>query len=235
MNEQKKNELTKITRNRIEIARKHLTGKSIQPFAKGYASLESELPQFEEKKMKFGEFAKTEYIALMTDIRKSKSIMDKAGGEEIMLQIYYAYSALVANIVDSYGGTATEFLGDGLLCLFPIEGNLGNDLTKALNSAKDILIARKDILLPVFRQLNLPDINFGIGLDYGPTIVTRFGFKGDSDLKAFGKCVYNVSRLCKGNNDIKVSLKYYTSVSKNLFKFNHVTDSQGGNAYSLIL
>jgi class 3 adenylate cyclase len=124
-----------------------------------------------------------------------------------MFQIFYAYSALIANIVDSHGGTATEFLGDGVLCLFEIDGTIGNTLEAAMRAAKDIMSARREIINPAFMQFDLPLIDYGVGIDYGKTIVTRFGFKEDNDLKAFGKCAYAVSRLCKGVNEIKVSEK----------------------------
>jgi class 3 adenylate cyclase len=234
MIEQKKNELMKITRNRIEIARKHLNGKNIEPFGKKFSSLEAELPGYIDKPMKYGEFANSEYIVLMTDIRKSTDIINQPDGVGKMLQIYYAYSALVANIADSYGGTATEFLGDGLICLFDTKATVLNTLPKALNAAKDILLAREKILLPVLREYKLPEISFGIGLDFGATIVTRFGFKGDSDLKAFGKCVYNVARLCKGKNEIKVSLGCFNNQGARSFRFQLDTDSKGGTAYRLL-
>jgi len=51
----------------------------------------------------------------------------------------------------------------------------------------------------------LPPINFGIGIDHGITIVTRFGYSNDNDLKAFGRCAYNASKLCKKINMIIVS------------------------------
>jgi hypothetical protein len=89
MNEQKKNELLKITRNRIELVQKHLRGNQIQPFAKLFSSLESELPGYQDKIMKFGQFANSNYIVLMTDIRKSTDIINQSKGEEKMLQIYF--------------------------------------------------------------------------------------------------------------------------------------------------
>ena len=63
----------------------------------------------------------------------------------------------------------------------------------------------------MFTQYRIPNIRVGIGIDHGITIVTRFGYKSDNDLKAFGKCVYNVSRLCKGEDDIKVSQSAQTN------------------------
>jgi class 3 adenylate cyclase len=67
------------------------------------------------------------------------------------------------------------------------------------------LEAKDRVLNPLFLKYNLPIINLGIGIDHGLTIVTRFGHKTDNDLKAFGRCVYNASKLSKGFNEIVVS------------------------------
>lgn len=199
-------QLTTIVNDRITLARKHLYTSSFIGEARKTSSLESEIPGYENKIMKFGQFEERPFVVVMTDIRKSTELINRPNGEKLMFQVYYAYAAMVANIIDHYGGTVTEFLGDGLLALFEIEGpQVGESLLKSMNAAKEIMEARYLVLNQALANHNLPTINYGIGIDYGDTIVTRFGFKGDNDLKAFGKCAHNVSRLCKGVNEIKVS------------------------------
>lgn len=199
-------ELSKIVLDRINIARKHLYDSAFIGQARKTSSLESEIPGYENKTMKFGQFENRPFVVLMTDIRNSTTLINQPNGMEYMFQIYYAYAAMVANIIDRHSGTVTEFLGDGLLALFEIEqNNVGQSLMTSMGAAREIMEARTAILNPVLRQFHLPNIDYGIGIDYGPTIVTRFGFKGDNDLKAFGTCAHNVSRLSKGVNQIKVS------------------------------
>jgi class 3 adenylate cyclase len=166
---------------------------------------ESEIPKYEKKKMPFNEFKNEKYVVMMTDIRKSVRIINSLFGTRNMFLIFYSYSATVANIVDSYNGTSTEFLGDGVLNLFDCDAGLENTIRNSYKASKDILYATQNILNPIYNQLSIPSINIGIGIDYGITIVTRFGYKSDNDLKAFGKCIHNVSRLCKGDNEILVS------------------------------
>jgi class 3 adenylate cyclase len=122
-----------------------------------------------------------------------------------MFLIFYAYSAVVAKIVDSKGGSSTEFLGDGVLNLFDTDNGRDNAFRNTISASREILEARALVLNPIFQQLQLPMIDFGIGIDHGMTIVTRFGYKTDNDLKAFGNCVYNASRLSKGFNEIITS------------------------------
>ena len=119
--------------------------------------------------------------------------------------VFYAYSAVIANIVDKTGGTSTDFFGDGVLNLFDVNDNRADAFIRTMRAAREILNVTLNVMNPIFEKALLPKIDIGLGIDFGDTIVTRFGYKSDNDLKAFGKCVYNVSRLSKGVNQIIVS------------------------------
>ena len=202
--EEREKELIKLVTDRLIRAKKFLDESKIVRKSEEVL-LEAELPGFENKPLPFGQFISKEYVVLMTDIRKSTDIINGVNGTEDMFMIFYAYSALVANIVDKHMGTSTEFLGDGVLCLFDVDSGRDTALRHALNASRELLYAREHILNRAFEAYSVPKISFGIGIDYGQTIVTRFGDKTDNDLKAFGKCVYNVSRLSKGNNQTLIS------------------------------
>lgn len=203
MEETRKQEVIKIAIERIQLATNHIERSKNKEELKKAINEEAEIPGFETRPMKFGQFVNKEFVVMMTDIRKSTDIINAENGLVNMFKIFYAYSAVVANIVDKNQGTSTEFLGDGVLNLFDIESKDRDDAFKhAIQASREILYAREFILNPLFTHYSLPNISIGIGIDHGVTIVTRFGYKTDNDLKAFGKCVYNVSRLCKGVNTI---------------------------------
>ena len=123
-----------------------------------------------------------------------------------MFLIFYIYAGVVAKIVDDYNGTSTEFLGDGVLNLFDTkDSNREIAMRNSMLASWEIMEVRELILNPFFANVGLPQINLGIGIDHGITIVTKFGYRNDTDLKAFGKCVYNASKLCKEVNQIVVS------------------------------
>ncbi len=201
----KKTEIAKLVRQRLAIATKFLQDGDFKNEIRKSLNEEAEIPGFEDKPVKFGQFISKEFVALMTDIRKSTDIINSENGTQKMFLIFYVYSAVVAKIIDSHKGSATEFLGDGVLNLFDTDTDREQSLRNAYSAAREILEANQEILNPTFTSLRLPIINIGIGIDIGNTIVTRFGYRVDNDLKAFGKCVYNVSRLCKGINEIFVS------------------------------
>lgn len=212
MDQIKQAELIRLTKQYFQIASAHIDRSSElnDNLRKALSGLrlneEAEVPGFEEKPMKFGRFENREFIVMMTDIRKSTDIINSKNGNISMFLIFYIYAGIVAKIVDSYNGTSTEFLGDGVLNLFDTkEITRDTALSNSMLASWEILEARETILNPFFNNVGLPTINLGIGIDHGITIVTKFGYRNDTDLKAFGRCVYNASKLCKGVNQIIVS------------------------------
>ena len=204
MTQDKFDELKQLAKQRYDAAASYVRLKGAVIVEKK-AAVEAELPGYEDKPMKFGDFDMREYAVMMTDIRGSTALMNQPNGLANMFVIFYVLSAVVANIIDSHGGTSTEFLGDGVLSMFPNEGNRDDILRESMIAAQDILFVQEQILNPLYLSNGLPAIIQGIGIDYGRTIVTRFGFKTDNDLKAFGNCIHNASKLSKGNNEIIVS------------------------------
>lgn len=205
-------ELLKLRKQYFEIALSHFDQNAVltEALKKARAELnineESELPGYETRKFKFGKFENSEFVAMMTDIRASTAIINGPNGLVNMFLIFYVYAGIVAKIVDTHNGTSTEFLGDGILNLFETK-TLGRDvaLRSCMLASWDIMEAKDLILNPFFRQNGIPEISLGIGIDHGITIVTQFGYRNDTDLKAFGQCAYNASKLCKKVNQIVVS------------------------------
>lgn len=214
MDEKLAQELRVLVRQYFELASKHVDSsnprlnESLVKALKAFSMKgdEAEIPGHEDRPSKFGQFENSEFVVSMTDIRRSSDIINGEGGLVHMFLIFYVYAGIVAKIVDHHNGTSTEFLGDGVLNLFATK-EVGRDqaMRNSVLSSWDILWARENILNPFFSSVGLPEINMGIGIDHGTTIVTRFGYRYDTDLKAFGSCVYNASKLSKGLNEVLVS------------------------------
>lgn len=230
MEQARQNEIHKIAIQRLNIANNYLKDKIITEELKKSINEEAEIPGFESNYMKFGQFVNKEFVAMMTDIRKSTDIINRTNGTRDMFLIFYAYSAVTAYIVDQHKGTSTEFLGDGVINLFDTEKGLDEAFRNSIRASREILEAKTLILNPIFEKLGLPTINLGIGIDHGVTIVTRFGYKTDNDLKAFGSCVYNASKLSKGFNEIIISEKsknVWPSSPEGKLQFNQTNLKEG--------
>lgn len=197
-------EIWNLCEQRYKMADDYISGR-MHKLAKSLT--EAEIPGYEDKHLKFGDFEQKEFVVMMTDIRKSTEIIHSFDGRRKMFLIYYIYSSIVSKIVDKFDGTSTEFLGDGVLNLFSTEEKGLKEMLKQAYRASNKLLLSRFIMNHYFKQKELPQIDFGIGIDFGETIVTRFGYNADNDLKAFGECIYDVSRLSKGINLLYVSKK----------------------------
>ena len=238
-----KTELGKLTRQYYKLALSHINENTVlterQKKALSEISLneQAELPGYEERKIKFGKFENREFVVMMTDIRDSTSIINSENGLVKMFLIFYVYAGIVAKIVDNYNGTSTEFLGDGVLNLFGIK-EYGRDLAlrNSMSASWDIMDARESILNPFFLENDLPTINLGIGIDHGITIVTHFGYRSDTDLKAFGPCAYNASKLSKMFNQIVVSensKNVWPTAPNGALRFDHMKFIDGNAGYPI--
>lgn len=207
-----KNELIRLSKQYFNVALSHVDKDTelSDTLRKAFSALtlneEAELPGYEDRNIKFGKFENREFVVMMTDIRDSTAIINSQNGLVKMFLIFYVYAGVIAKIVDKYGGSSTEFLGDGVLNLFGTkEAGRDTALKNSILAAWTIMEARETILNPLFLANDLPMIDFGIGIDHGITIVTKFGYRNDTDLKAFGRGAYNASKLCKKKNLIVIS------------------------------
>jgi len=117
-----------------------------------------------------------------------------------------------------------------------LDRTLISTFRRSIRASREILYARENLLNPIFNHIGLPSINIGIGIDHGMTIVTRFGYKSDNDLKAFGRCVYSVSRLCKGVNTIlgsPLTQQQWPSSEGGKLSFNQSYDADGNIAFQI--
>lgn len=163
-----------------------------------------------------------QFLAIMIDMRNSTKHLIEAIGAPAkvsqMERVFYEVSALLpasATIIENADGGVTEYLGDGLLALFQFPGDKdGKDNTKkrdeicrkVFNVAMDLLEILKTIINPILKdRYNLPEIEIGIGMSYSPVIITHFGIQTYSQVKVIGRCIYDVSKLSKLNNEIAIS------------------------------
>jgi class 3 adenylate cyclase len=243
MNLERKLELERLMKIYFRAALSHVDRYSemSEQLRKSFSNIpineEAELPGYESRPLKFGKFENREFVVMMTDIRGSTNIINEKNGLVNMFLIFYIYAGLVANIVDKYKGTSTEFLGDGVLNLFDTE-ELGRDdaLCNSMQASMDIMDVKDSLLNPFLESNGIPKISLGIGIDHGLTIVTKFGYRNDTDLKAFGRCAYHASKLCKEVNKIVVSQNsrdVWPSGPNGRLTFDRLLVIEGKSAYSV--
>lgn len=146
-----------------------------------------------------------EFIALCLDMRDSSKHLNMACAEakvEMLQRIFYEIAALLpasTKIVAHYNGGVTEYLGDGLLGFFPFsDPPAKKTFYDAYNASIQCVTAVQEIINPELkRRYKLPPIKIGIGLARSRAVITVSGEANFVKPIAFGKCVFDASKLSK--------------------------------------
>lgn len=157
------------------------------------------------------------FLAFMLDMRDStehliQAISKRTAKVSEMQRVFYEVSALLpamAKIIENSEGAVTEYLGDGLLALFQFPFN---DKDKrehicmmSMRVARDCLEALHSVVNPIlFKRYSLPALKIGIGMSFSQSIITHFGISPNTQIKVIGRCIYDVSKLSKGENEIVI-------------------------------
>jgi class 3 adenylate cyclase len=161
-----------------------------------------------------GEPKVDQFVAVVVDLRDSSKHLTQAISAKITPvnqeeRLLYETSALLpvaAKLLDTNGGQATEYVGDGVLGLFNVT-ELGTDdaIYSAHRAAKGCLEACETIINPELeRRYNLPAISIGVGMGLSKAIIMPVGYDGFRQPRAIGECVFRATKLCGGRGEIWV-------------------------------
>ncbi|MCK4394878.1 adenylate/guanylate cyclase [Candidatus Bipolaricaulota bacterium] len=160
-----------------------------------------------------------QFIALVADMRKSTehlmcAISQKTATASQLERVFYETAALLPGLAVAIGyedGSVTEYLGDGVLALFPYDKSDPDDsIRTAYRGARNCLQFVDDVLNPELdRRYSLPGLEIGVGLACSRALVTLVGTKQFAQPKAFGECVFRATKLSKGHNEIRVDARLY--------------------------
>ncbi|MBW4578361.1 MAG: adenylate/guanylate cyclase domain-containing protein [Tildeniella nuda ZEHNDER 1965/U140] len=122
---------------------------------------------------------------LTSDIRGFTAISERLPPEEV-IRIINLYLGYMADVITSYQGTIDEFMGDGILVLFGAPTAREDDAVRAIACALAMQLAMEPVNEKM-RQLGLPQLEMGIGINTGEVVVgnigsetrTKYGIVGD--------------------------------------------------------
>ena len=154
------------------------------------------------------------FIAIVADMRDSTKhllidISEKKAKVTQIQRIFYETSALLPALektIQFEGGSVTEYLGDGVLGFFKADDELLKEsIYSASRAAQNCIGDTRKILNKIlYERYQLPSIDIGIGLAYSKCLISALGIKGNEHPKAFGRCVYDATKLSGGRNEIYV-------------------------------
>ncbi|HEY9727965.1 MAG TPA: adenylate/guanylate cyclase domain-containing protein [Chroococcales cyanobacterium] len=110
---------------------------------------------------------------LTSDLRGFTALAERLPPEKVIevLNIYLGY---MADAIAQYQGTIDEFMGDGILVLFGAPTAREDDAKRAIACAVAMQLAMDDVNERM-RQLDLPHLEMGIGINTGVAVVGNIG------------------------------------------------------------
>jgi class 3 adenylate cyclase len=182
-----------------------------------------------------------EFIAMVLDMRESSKHLKIAIANKqnvsLLKRVYFETAAILPACSKTIGyddGNVTEYLGDGLLAFFRVEEkNSKASFYAAHRAAQGCMTAMREIINPILNsRYDLPPVHIGIGMAVSKAIITVMGHGNFVKPTAFGICVFNASKLSKGNDEVIVDSameqKWPTAPNGTLrFLFRRMDDIDG--------
>ncbi|SMO65948.1 adenylate cyclase [Paracoccus laeviglucosivorans] len=145
-----------------------------------------------------------EIAVMFCDLRNFTSLSERQLPYDVVF-LLNRYFELVGNAVSASGGKVDKFIGDGVMAVFGLEGDLPHACRAALRAAalirQEIAVMNREL----HRDIALT-IDVGIGIHAGPAIIGQMGFSGNMSQTAIGDTVNVASRLEGVSKDLRAPI-----------------------------
>ncbi|MBD2448124.1 adenylate/guanylate cyclase domain-containing protein [Nostoc sp. FACHB-152] len=161
---------------------------------------------------------KRKVTTLISDIRGFTSLSEKLPPEEVV-KFLNLYLSVMNKIIKKYGGTINDIMGDGLVIFFGAPIQKLDDTERAVACAVAMQQAMETVNQKN-RELNLPQLQMGIGINTGEVVVGNIGSEEHIKYTAIGSHVNLASRIesCTTGGQILISETTYNEIS-DIIKF----------------
>jgi adenylate cyclase len=117
--------------------------------------------------------SKTNLVTVFVDINNSTEMSLSLPDTEFALLVQ-CFAQEISIAVLGYGGYVFKYEGDAVIVLFPAEDHY-SACKNALNFSKAILQIIRNVINPIFRAHQLPEITVRVGMTYGYALVVLYG------------------------------------------------------------
>ena len=124
---------------------------------------------------------------LVSDIRSFTALSEKMSAEDLISMMNH-YFGVISDIVSEYNGVVTEFLGDGIKCVFGAPRKTDIDADYAIAAALKIQ-SKTDEINEWNKEHGFPDIHTGIGINTGTIVMGSLGNERRAKFTAVGQTV----------------------------------------------
>jgi len=118
--------------------------------------------------------SKTNLVIMFVDINNSTQMSLSLADKKFAL-ILQTFAQEVSIAILGYGGYVFKYEGDAVIALFPAEYDRTKACKNALDCSRTILEIIREVINPVFKINQLPEITIRIGLAYGYALVVLYG------------------------------------------------------------
>jgi adenylate cyclase len=142
---------------------------------------------------------------LFTDIRGFTALSEGMRPDDIAA-LLTAYRTEMVDIVFRHGGTLDKFIGDAVMAQWGAPIGAADDPDRAVRAAIEMVVAL-DRLNDRFRADGRPEVQVGIGLNYGEAFAGYIGSESRLEFTVIGDTVNTASRLSSaaGPREILIS------------------------------
>jgi adenylate cyclase len=145
------------------------------------------------RRVDLAEGSEREIAVLFADIRGFTALAEGMLPYDIVF-LLNRYFAAMGQAIESAGGRVDKFIGDGVMALFGVEGDVATACRDALGAARLMSQRLAEVNRALQGELAAP-LRIGIGIHAGPAIVGEMGFSGAASITAIGDAVNTASRL----------------------------------------
>lgn len=137
-------------------------------------------------------------VTLFADIRDFTSMAEALPPYDVM-HILNRYFIEMGKAIEQHGGIINNYMGDGLLALFGVNG--GSGLALGAVSAGLSMLKSVEALQTYFRSAYRIELSIGIGIHIGNAVIGRVGASNSTRLTVIGDAVNLASRIEAANKE----------------------------------
>jgi len=132
-------------------------------------------------------------VVWFSDLRASTRLSDEMSPDDYLVLLNKYFECTAAPVIE-HGGEILNFIGDGVLAIFPIDGEGTADAVRRATSAVDDALRLQAEAIDAGTPAGAP-LEFGIGLDIGELMFGNIGVLHRLAFSGIGRVVNGVQRI----------------------------------------
>lgn len=149
---------------------------------------------------------------LFADLRAFTELSERKLPYDVVFLLNRYFHAMGLAVRDA-GGHLDKFIGDGVMALFGVQGDLERASRAALSAAGHMSRRLDELNESLAHELDEP-LRIGIGIHAGPAIIGEMGFDHTTSLTAVGDTVNTASRLEALTKEFDAQLVFSDAVAE---------------------